>query len=55
MICANFDTFLLAISPRTRGSGNNRGGIAETGTMFGGGWGPLAARGGGATEVATAW
>ena len=31
---------------RTRGGGNDGGGeIAETGTMFGGGWGRLAARG----------
>ena len=52
MICANFDTFLLAITPprvaRGEGERQRRGGeiaIAETGTMFGGGWGRLAARG----------
>ena len=33
-------------SPAARGSGNDGGGeIAETGTMFDGGWGRLAARG----------
>jgi hypothetical protein len=37
------------------GERQRRGGeIAETGTIFGGGWGRLAARGG-AAEVATAW
>ena len=50
MICANFDTFLLAITPprvaRGEGERQRRGGeIAETGTMFDGGWGRLAARG----------
>jgi hypothetical protein len=50
MICADFDTFLLAITPprgaRERGGAATTGGeIAETGMMFGGGRGRLAARG----------
>ena len=44
-----------AVVADDEGERQRRGGeIAETGTIFGGGWGRLAARGGSA-EVATAW
>ena len=54
MICANFDTFLLDITPpkrrpRMRGSGNDGGGrkqrLGRCLEAAGGGWGRLAARG----------
>ncbi len=44
-----------AVVADDEGERQRQGGeIAETGTIFGGGWGRLAARGGSA-EVATAW